>query len=177
MKKLTFALLTAGAAHFLGACNDKAAQPPKAAAAGDSSLDASKDSAANKDKAAADKTLLASRDMSMEKFDYPVIHFSYDSSEIPAEARAELDKIAKHLANAQAVKILIAGHCDERGTEEYNLALGENRAKAVRKYLSMMGVSPDRLDTISFGKAQPVAQGDSEEAYAQNRRAEFKPKM
>jgi len=174
MKKLTYSILLSLA--VVNCSNDKANEPPKAGPTTDTSLDASKDSAANIDKENADKALAAARAMSMQRFEYPVVHFAYDSSDVPADARPQLDQIAKHLQAANNVNIQIAGHCDERGTAEYNLALGENRAKAVRKYLSMMGVSPDRLDTISFGAAQPVAQGTTEADYAANRRAEFSAK-
>jgi len=170
MKKLTLFML---GLTFVACSNDAANKPVKA---GDSTADAANDPAANKDKENADKALAAARDLSMDRFDYPTIHFAYDSAEIPAESRPQLDQIAKHLQSTDAVTILIAGHCDERGTAEYNLALGENRAKAVRKYLSMMGVAPDRLDTVSFGSAQPSDTSHTEAAYAENRRAVISPK-
>ena len=129
--------------------------------------------ALNKDKENADKAIAAARDLAMDRFAYPVVHFAYDSTDIDVQGRKDLEKVAAHLSQLQAVHILIAGHCDERGTAEYNLALGENRAKAVRKYLSLLGVAPDRLDTVSFGKAQPLAQGQTEADFAINRRAEF----
>jgi len=71
------------------------------------------------------------------------------------------------------VKILIEGHCDERGTEEYNLALGEKRAKSTMDYLVSLGISPDRLRIISYGKSQPLDPGHDETAWAKNRRAQF----
>lgn len=101
------------------------------------------------------------------------VFFDYDQSVLSDEARASLDrKLAILKANA-ALRLRISGHCDERGSDEYNIALGQRRAVAVKRYLMDQGIDGGRLDVVSFGEEQPAVQGATEEAYAQNRRAEF----
>lgn len=101
------------------------------------------------------------------------VFFGYDSSEINADARAAIASNADVLALNPTWVIAIEGHCDSRGTPEYNLALGARRAYAVRDYLVGLGVSADRLQTISYGEEFPFVPGESEEAWAANRRAHF----
>jgi peptidoglycan-associated lipoprotein len=101
------------------------------------------------------------------------IYFDFDSPALSAEARATLAKNAEFLAKKSGVKAKIEGHCDERGSDEYNLALGERRAKAALDYLVTMGIQRDRLAPISYGKEKPVDPGHDEAAWAKNRRAEF----
>lgn len=102
-----------------------------------------------------------------------VVYFDYDDASLSADARAILDsKIPILLANP-SLSIRIAGHTDERGSDEYNLALGQRRAVAVKGYLSTRGVSSNRIEAVSYGEEQPVAEGSSEAAWSQNRRAEF----
>lgn len=101
------------------------------------------------------------------------VHFDYDQSDLRAEDRAILDAKAPILQANPAVTIRIEGHTDERGSDEYNLALGQRRAAAVKRYLMDRGVAEARLQTITYGEERPVAQGSDESAYAQNRRAEF----
>ena len=98
------------------------------------------------------------------------VFFDLDSSELTAEGRATLDRQADWLKAYPSVSITVEGHCDERGTREYNLALGERRASSVKSYLAAAGVPADRLDTVSYGKERPEATGSNEEAWAQNRR-------
>lgn len=98
------------------------------------------------------------------------VHFAFDSYELTDEGRATLDRQADWLKAYGSVNITVEGHCDERGTREYNLALGERRASAVKAYLAAAGVSESRVDTISYGKERPEAVGSSEESWAQNRR-------
>jgi len=102
------------------------------------------------------------------------IYFDFDSSEIKPEARKILENNAQFLVKSTEVVVLVEGHCDERGTIEYNLGLGQRRAKAVRDYYIALGVSADRIGTISYGKEKPVDPGHNEEAWAKNRRAETK---
>ena len=99
------------------------------------------------------------------------VHFGYDSSEISGEARETLQRQAAFAQKYANLTFTIEGHCDERGTREYNLALGERRATSAKQALISLGVSPQRLQTISYGKERPVAVGSSEAAWAQNRRA------
>jgi peptidoglycan-associated lipoprotein len=99
------------------------------------------------------------------------VFFSFDRSDITAEARQILGRQADWLRRYPNVTVTIEGHCDERGTREYNLALGERRAQAVKNVLIAMGIPASRISTISYGKERPAVVGSTEEAYAQNRRA------
>lgn len=102
-----------------------------------------------------------------------VIHFDFDESDLRDDARARLDaKLPILLANP-GLTLRISGHADERGSDEYNLALGQRRAAAAKRYLTERGVADGRIETVSFGEEQPVAAGGDESAYAANRRAEF----
>ena len=101
------------------------------------------------------------------------IHFDLDSSTLSDEARGILEKHAHWLQSQRGTHVTIEGHCDERGTTEYNLALGEQRARATRDYLASLGVAGDRMKVVSFGKERPLATGSDEASFAQNRRAHF----
>lgn len=101
------------------------------------------------------------------------IYFDFDSYLLGSDARDTLSKNAEYLMKNTTVKILIEGHCDEHGSVEYNLALGERRAKAAFNYLETMGVSSARLSVISYGKEIPLNDGHDEASWAQNRRDEF----
>jgi len=101
------------------------------------------------------------------------VHFEYDSANLTDQARSVLEKHALWLQNHRGAKVLVEGHCDERGTVEYNLALGEKRARAARDYLASLGVASDRLRTTSYGKERPLDTGTNEAAFAANRRAHF----
>lgn len=102
------------------------------------------------------------------------IHFDFDQFTLSAEARGILANNAKYLSANSGVKAVIEGHCDERGSDEYNLALGESRALAAKNYLVSLGISANRLSVISYGEEKPLQMGSNEDAWAQNRRAEFK---
>jgi peptidoglycan-associated lipoprotein len=105
---------------------------------------------------------------------FDTVYFDFDKSDLRQDARNTLTRNAEILLKSkQAAKIKIEGHCDERGSAEYNLALGERRAKSSMQYLITLGVQPDRLSIISYGKEKPAVQGSNEEAWAKNRRAEF----
>lgn len=97
--------------------------------------------------------------------------FDTDKSDINPASRATLDKQAAWMKKYANVTVTIEGHCDERGTREYNLALGERRAVAAKNYLVALGVQPTRIKTISYGKERPAVVGSTEQAWAQNRRA------
>jgi len=101
------------------------------------------------------------------------IHFEYDKYRIMSEDEATLQRIARWLKENEDVKVLIEGHCDERGTNEYNMALGEQRALAARRYLIGLGITAERLNTISYGEEQPLDSAGDEAAWAKNRRAHF----
>lgn len=98
------------------------------------------------------------------------VFFAFDSSALSNESKTTLDRQSEWLAKYPAVETIIEGHCDQRGTREYNLALGERRAKSVKDYLMSKGVDVKRLHTVSYGKERPEFQGDTEEVYAKNRR-------
>ena len=99
------------------------------------------------------------------------IFFAFDRSDITPEAQETLARQADWLRRYPNVTVTIEGHCDERGTREYNLALGERRAQAAKNVLVAMGIPASRISTISYGKERPAVVGSTEEAYAQNRRA------
>ena len=98
------------------------------------------------------------------------VHFDYDKHEIMDSDHAVLQRQASWLAKYPSVRVTVEGHCDERGTREYNLALGARRANAVKEYLVSLGVAAGRLETISYGKERPMCTESSESCYAQNRR-------
>jgi peptidoglycan-associated lipoprotein len=101
------------------------------------------------------------------------IRFDLDSAALGDEARATLEKHALWLQGHRDVKVTVEGHCDERGTVDYNLALGEQRARAARDYLVSLGVAAGRLRVLSYGKERPLDTGNNEAAWARNRRARF----
>ncbi|MEO6026845.1 MAG: peptidoglycan-associated lipoprotein Pal [Candidatus Binatia bacterium] len=103
------------------------------------------------------------------------IHFAYDSYELDGSARDVLAANAEWLKENSRAKTEIEGHCDERGTVEYNLALGAKRAKSVKDYLVTLGVGSERLTTISYGEELPLCRDASEQCYARNRRVHFVP--
>ena len=99
------------------------------------------------------------------------VFFGYDSSDLDSDALELLQDQVAWLKQNSDVTITIEGHCDERGTREYNLALGEKRAQAVKNYLIGLGINPDRVSTISYGKERPAVVGSNDGAWAQNRRS------
>ncbi len=105
------------------------------------------------------------------------LYFAYDSAEISPSQREQLEQNALWMRqNPDVTTMIIEGHTDERGSVEYNLALGERRAQSVRQYLMQLGIDRDRLSILSYGEEKPVAYGGGEDDYRQNRRVEFKPK-
>jgi peptidoglycan-associated lipoprotein len=108
--------------------------------------------------------------------DLQVIHFAYDSFQLDDAARSALDSNAKLLRDNPTLSVSVDGHCDERGTVEYNQALGQKRAEAVQQYLSDQGIPSTRFRVISYGKERPVDEGHDESAWARNRRVEFTPR-
>lgn len=105
------------------------------------------------------------------------VFFGYDSYELNTPAQATLERQATWLGANPGVTIVVEGHCDERGTREYNLALGERRAAAVANYLVALGVDPNRIQTISYGKERPAVDGHDETAWSQNRRGVTVPNV
>jgi len=101
------------------------------------------------------------------------VHFAYDSAAVKKSEQSNLEAVASALSADASAKLLIEGHCDERGTEEYNRSLGERRALALREALAKIGVDPSRVRTISYGKDHPADPGHDESAWSKNRRGEF----
>lgn len=101
------------------------------------------------------------------------IFFEFDKSDLTPDSRQTLDSNARQLKDAESVNIVIEGHCDERGTTSYNLALGERRARATMEYLKSLGIPGSRIDIISYGEERPFDSGHDEDAWAKNRRAHF----
>lgn len=99
------------------------------------------------------------------------VFFGLDQHDLSPEARATLDQQAAFLNQQSALAVVLEGHADERGTREHNLALGDRRANSVRDYLIALGISPDRIRTVSYGEERPAVVGSNESAWAQNRRA------
>jgi len=108
-----------------------------------------------------------------ELFDKEVkdAYFDYDKADVRADARDALSQTAQFLRSYPQVKVVIEGHCDERGSTEYNLALGDRRAAAAKQFLASLGISADRLETVSYGKERPFCTASDEACYTQNRRA------
>ena len=101
------------------------------------------------------------------------VFFDYDKSDLSESTKATLEENSRWFRKYQDAQIVVEGHCDERGTEEYNLALGDRRAQSTRDYLIELGVSSSRLEAVSYGEERPFVQGSTEAAWAQNRRAHF----
>ncbi len=107
------------------------------------------------------------------QFDAKNIYFEFDKHALSAESRQTLTDIAAYLKENTDVRLMIEGHCDERGTNEYNLALGDRRANAARDFLITLGVDPVRIETISYGEEKPEDPRKTEEVWAKNRRDQF----
>lgn len=122
-----------------------------------------------KAKAQKDALIMAAK----KRFENEDIHFDYDSSELSEMAKEGLKEKAAWLKANDSVLVSIEGHCDERGTTEYNLALGDRRANTVKSYLVNLGISASRLNTISYGEEKPLDPAKTEAAYKSNRRAHF----
>ena len=102
-----------------------------------------------------------------------VVHFDFDKSDIRPDMRAALDAKARFLQEFPSIRVQVEGHCDERGTVEYNIALGHRRSQSSRDYLVSLGVKPSRIDTVSYGEERPADSRSNEAGWAKNRRAKF----
>lgn len=101
------------------------------------------------------------------------VYFDYDTDAITAQSQATLEKKLPALQANSGIKFRVEGHCDDRGSDEYNIALGRRRAEAVKRWLTDRGIDASRIETVSFGRERPAVQGESEDARARNRRDEF----
>lgn len=106
-------------------------------------------------------------------FENEDIHFDYDSALLTPQAQEILREKARYMKENPGTNVIIEGHCDERGTNEYNLALGEQRAKMTQEFLVALGVSASRIKTVSYGEERPLDRSNTEQAWAKNRRAHF----
>ena len=175
MKRIASIFLIAAAGVLLAGCPKKPTTVPNAnsgqvvtpgtgASTGSTSADANqvRPLASDSTSSSSSEGVLAS-----------TIHFEYDSSEIKAEYAPVIAAQAKRLAGDRHAAVRLEGHTDERGSAEYNVALGERRAQAVKKALLLQGASESQLSTVSYGEERPVADGHDEAAWAQNRRVEI----
>jgi len=106
---------------------------------------------------------------------FPTIYFSYDKFQLGVREKALLDQVAVYLKSHKKLGLIVEGNCDERGSDEYNRALGERRALSVKDYLTAAGVAPERIKTLSYGEERPAIKGASEAAFIKNRRADLIP--
>ncbi len=169
-------LIVAGLAGtiFLAGCRT-APPPPPAPAPTESAVDAEALRAEEEARrAAAEAERLAALQQRVNEVFVPV-YFAFDQSALTGKATESLGKIGALMKENERITVVIEGHTDERGTNEYNLALGERRALAVRDYLVSYGINGSRLSVLSYGEEKPAVQGSNEEAWSKNRRAEFRP--
>jgi len=145
---------------------------PQAAPAPAQAAGPNQDSLADAQRRAADAARAAALAAARAALTAPV-YFDYERAELTAQATAALDAKIPVLNANPGLRIRVAGNCDARGSDEYNLALGQRRAAAAKRYLSDHGVDASRIDIISYGRERPAAEGDTEDAYAKNRRDEF----
>ncbi len=183
-------LLAIGLVAFTSACASKAksAEGPESAKGAEQKSEATSPEASSSATAAAEGNAAPSTEneaapaapesaspeagKAVDLSTFEIVHFKFDKYDILPEYRDGLAKEAETL-KSDGAQIVIEGHCDERGTEEYNMALGERRANAVKKYWVSLGVDEKQLGTISYGEERPVDPGHNEEAWHKNRRAQF----
>ena len=176
-RSLRLAPLLVLTAAALTACPRRPAATPPAPTVNQDSIDAAnraRDSLAALDRARQDSIANAQRLLGEARNAITAaVYFDYDRSEISDEARGILDAKVPLLSANPGLRIRVAGHTDSRGSDEYNLALGQRRAAAAKRYLTQRGIADARVDVISYGEERPAAQGEEESAWSQNRRAEF----
>ena len=163
MARLTTTLIVAAALVATAACSPKPKQippPPGQDMGGNNNNPGNSDTIVPGSRADFERSVTSN-----------TINFALDKYDVDGRAREILDSQAAWLAKWPNVPISLEGHCDERGTREYNLALGDRRANAAKNYLAARGINPARISTISYGKERPIALGSDEQSWAQNRRA------
>lgn len=160
MKKLFTLLLISSSLLFTG-CGDK---PKK----GDPSA-----SAVSSEGSAASALEINADSDSGKAGALQTVYFDFNSSVLRSDTRSALESNASFLKENPSVKVIVEGHCDERGSVQYNIALGEKRAKSIKRFLTSMGVESSRVETATYGKERPVAFGHDESAWSQNRRGNF----
>jgi peptidoglycan-associated lipoprotein len=176
--RFIFALMTLCAIIFVLGCAKKNLEPAKVEVSPpippvSAEQPGMKMEAPKTDEAATTQVQKPTLEQARAAFTDSDIRFEFDKFDLTAEARKILADKARFMNAHPQIKIRIGGHCDERGTQEYNLALGERRAKTVLDYLVFLGIGPERITTVSYGEEKPLDPGHSEEAWAKNRRAHF----
>lgn len=178
MKKVLFPMLVLGLILSSG-CNNKATNVPPmmennpVTEPADGSASTVSAADALFEKSNLSETVTSEVETPPENLVLETIYFDFDKDALSSVARSMLAKHAQILRQYPQVRVLIEGHCDERGTIEYNLALGDRRAYTVKKYLMNSGIDAARLSTISYGKERPVVRQNTAEAWSKNRRGEF----
>jgi peptidoglycan-associated lipoprotein len=177
MKKVVILLMVVALAFaFTTSCKKKVQTVPNPPQAQEQPAPAKVDESARLAKPAlSEEELFLSKSLDQINQEKPLamVFFDFDKYDIRPDARPVLEQDAAWLNKFKTAKVLIEGHADERGTEDYNLALGEKRAKSVMDYLVSMGIAPDRMKVISYGKSQPLDPGHDEAAWQKNRRVQF----
>ncbi len=168
---LTLAMVLVLAMSF-GCAKKQVAVTPEAAGSTETSTSA--DDAAAQANALAEKELAEALGKARMMITDSLVYFDFDKFDIKPEYRESLKEKAVVLKKFPQLRVLVEGHCDNRGTEEYNLALGERRARTVKEYLVVLGVSPSQVELISYGEERPAVEGSGEAVWAKNRRAAFK---
>ena len=162
-------LISAILVLFVASCATKPKDSSDSTGSGSSTTDSSVDGGTISETAGSGIVAGSQEDLIVNVGDR--VFFGYDSSDLDSDALELLQDQVAWLKQNSNVSITIEGHCDERGTREYNLALGEKRAQSVKNYLIGLGISPDRVSTISYGKERPAVVGSNDGAWAQNRRS------
>ena len=162
-------LISAFLVLFVAACATKPKDASDSSGSGSSSSDSSVEEGTISETAGSGIVKGSQEDLIVNVGDR--VFFGYDSSDLDSDALELLQDQVAWLKQNSNVSVTIEGHCDERGTREYNLALGEKRAQAVKNYLIGLGINPDRVSTVSYGKERPAVVGSNDGAWAQNRRS------
>ena len=162
-------LVSAFLVLFVAACATKPKDASDSSGSGSSSSDSSVEEGTISETAGSGIVKGSQEDLIVNVGDR--VFFGYDSSDLDSDALELLQDQVAWLKQNSNVSVTIEGHCDERGTREYNLALGEKRAQAVKNYLIGLGINPDRVSTVSYGKERPAVVGSNDGAWAQNRRS------
>jgi peptidoglycan-associated lipoprotein len=177
MSSFVRTLAVAGVVVALGACGGNPEPPPPPAAAPAPSARPTTTSTTSNDAAAraaeAERQRREAELTSIRSTLAEMVFFAYDRSDISPDARAVLDRKARILREQPRVSLRVEGHADERGSTEYNLALGNRRAESVRTYLANVGINASRLQSTTYGESRPMMRGTDESAWSRNRRAEF----
>ncbi|MDQ3518897.1 MAG: OmpA family protein [Gemmatimonadota bacterium] len=185
--RVVFAMATAILLASAGACRKKEPPPPptpeinqdsvaaaeRALADSATRADAARRDSLTRAQAAENSAREAARLAEVRSTLTAPVYFDYDSDGLSDEARAALDAKIPILNTNQSVRLRVAGHADDRGSDEHNLALGQRRAAAAKRYLTQRGVAESRIEIISYGEEQPTMEGSDESAWSQNRRGEF----